>query len=251
MDSNAPIGPPSPPSTLQIEHIAHELTTVFQAIAACATALRGQAPRDVRADRDLAVIDDAVERGRYLTTKLRGEQARRPPSPPLDVDEALRRARPLLEHVLGPAVGLMIRATPGLPRITVGEVVFEWLLVTLAINARDAMPDGGVVMIDTALVDRPNDPGALPTAPKGLQTRQYVRISMTDSGHGFAHHLRERVFRPFFTTRASARGFGLTSAALVVQEEDGWISLESRLGIGTTAHIAFPTADSRPPSPPA
>jgi hypothetical protein len=182
-----------------------------------------------------AIVGAARQAGE-LTDQLlgfaRGEDVARAP---LDLDAVITRLAGVLRHTLGREVTLELALAGVLPPVIANPAQIEQIIVNLAVNARDAMPDGGHVRIETSNVD-------LEPPPLDLPPGRYVRLRVSDSGTGMTADQRDNAFEPFFTTKASGEGTGLGLATVfdIVRRSGGSIDLYSVLGLGTTVTILLP-----------
>ncbi|WP_305788830.1 PAS domain-containing hybrid sensor histidine kinase/response regulator [Symbioplanes lichenis] len=196
---------------------------------------------------DAKQVLQAGERGTALTHRLL-KFARRDVSRPqvLDVNEAVAAASEELRATAGDGVRLIVRPAAELPPVSCDPGQLEQLLVNLAANARDAMPAGGNLVIDTAVAHLAQD-----EHPE-LAPGDYVRLRVCDSGRGMTPDVIERAFEPFFTTRPNheATGLGLASVHGMVTQAGGGVSIASEPGVGTTVTVLFPTASSPSSSAP-
>jgi two-component system cell cycle sensor histidine kinase/response regulator CckA len=160
----------------------------------------------------------------------------------LDVNEAVRRIEPLLRRLLGRRISLRLVTAPHVRRVRVRPGEIEQVLVNLVANARDAMPNGGRLVVETAdvLITHHAEPAALPV-PAGW----YVRLTVRDTGEGMDDVTRSRVFDPFFTTKAagSGTGLGLSTVHRIVTESGGYVDVESTPGEGSAFTILLPAVD--------
>jgi CheY-like chemotaxis protein len=147
----------------------------------------------------------------------------------------------MLERVLGEDVVLSTVMAPELWSIEVDAGQIEQVIVNLAVNARDAMPDGGTLSIECRNVDATGEPPS--DAPQLLPGR-WVRLSVTDNGIGMDPATQEHIFEPFFTTKEHGKGTGLGLATVygIVQQSGGIIEFDSRIGKGTRFSLFFPAA---------
>jgi PAS domain S-box-containing protein len=157
----------------------------------------------------------------------------------LHIDDLIGDMESMLRQLIGPQIDLRLSlvAEPG--RITAYPGHIEQLLVNLVVNARDALPDGGTLMIATATV-----PGVGLVHGRGAdrQPGQFVRIIVADTGSGMSDEVKRHLFEPFFTTKAPGKGVGLGLATCfnIVKQYGGSIAIDSAPGQGTTVTVYFP-----------
>ena len=153
-----------------------------------------------------------------------------------DVDQMLRRT-------LGETIELRTRLAPRLPAIMADAGSIEQILVNLAVNARDAMPDGGTLTTETSLVHL--DEEAVRRFP-GLRPGDHVRLSMSDTGTGMTPEVLERATDPFFSTKPKGQGTGIGLATVygIVQRAGGALTFRSTPGAGTTVTVKFPVVEA-------
>jgi two-component system cell cycle sensor histidine kinase/response regulator CckA len=199
------------------------------------------------AEPDLtAIVGDAQqilragERGTDLTHQLLAFARREVVRPDvLDLNRAIAEVEPMLCRSLGGHITLVTRLAPGLPSITADPGQIEQVLVNLASNARDAMPTGGRLLIDTGRlhIDGDDEVGSA-----DLKPGEYVRLRVGDSGTGMAPDVLERAFEPFFTTKRSGEGTGLGLATVygIVTQAGGSVGITSELGVGSTVTVLLP-----------
>ena len=223
--------------------IAHDfnnlLTVVVGNIDMAQRALK-QAGGEPRAERVLASAQKGAERAAALTQRLLAFSRRQPLAPkPLDVDKLVQGMSDMMHRSLGEIVRLEIVTSPGLWRIEADPNQLEAALLNLAVNARDAMPGGGVLTVETANA-RLDEAYAQQNAevPPG----QYVCIAVTDTGSGMPKELLEKVFEPFFTTKEVGKGTGLGLSMVYgfVKQSGGHVKLYSEEGKGTTVRMYLP-----------
>lgn len=188
----------------------------------------------------LTEAQDATEIGARLTGRLLAFGRRQPLEPkPIDLGALLTGMGDLLRHSLGEPIRLEMRLTPGLPAMLADPGEVENVLLNLAINARDAMPEGGNFIVETESEHiGPADAQGFANVPYG----DYVVLSVTDSGMGMSPEVQQRVFEPFFTTKSAGQGTGLGLSMVYgfVKQSGGHITLYSEIGIGTTFRIYLP-----------
>jgi len=128
-----------------------------------------------------------------------------------------------------------------LPLLNLDEGQIRQAINNLILNARQAMPDGGTIRLRAENVLSEGD------APLSMKAGKYVKISVEDQGTGIEGALMEKIFDPFFTTKKKSSGLGLTSAYSVIRNHDGYITVESSIGSGTTFHVYIPAVTDRIP----
>jgi PAS domain S-box-containing protein len=186
----------------------------------------------------------AAERGAGLTHRLLIFSRRQPPRPQrTDLNRLVTGMGGLLRRSLGETVALQTRLAPDLFPTVIDPGQFETALLNLAVNARDAMPDGGQLTIETANYWLHED--AAHAALHGVAAGQYVALTVRDTGQGMTPDMQRRAFEPFFTTKGVGRGTGLGLSMVhgLVEQSGGFIHLHSKVGQGTTIHLHFPAAE--------
>jgi len=225
--------------------VAHDFNNVLQAVIGGLGLIRRR-PGDAEAVERLArMAGDAAQRGASITGRLlafaRRGALRAEPVPPLPLLEALRE---MLAHTLGVGIAMRVAADPDLPMLLADKAQLETVLVNLAVNARDAMPDGGTLLLAVA-------PEAVLDAeahPAGLAPGGYLRLSVSDTGTGMGAATLARASEPFFTTKPPGQGtgLGLAMARGFAHQSGGGLLIESAPGRGTTVALWFPEAAGVP-----
>lgn len=202
------------------------------------------------------MLDQVLRAGHQaanLTSQLLSFSRRRTArARPLDLNAAVLETRGMLDHVLGAGGGVQCELEPELPLVQADPGQVSQVLMNLAANARDAMPDGGVLTIRTeSRVLRPDDA----RLDGGMSPGPFVSLSVSDTGMGMDEATRARIFEPFFTTKSEGRGTGLGLSTVygIVQQAGGGIHVRSAPGRGTTFEILLPAIDPKPnggPHPP-
>ena len=159
---------------------------------------------------------------------------------PTDLGAVVRDSERMLERVIGEDVRLVTKLDPTAPRVMADPDHMRQVVMNLAINARDAMPDGGVSGISTQAIEIA--PGAL----SGETPGEYVQLTVTDSGIGMDDHTLQHLFEPFFTTKQQGKGTGLGMATVygIVKQSRGSIDVTSAPGAGTTVKIHLPRTNA-------
>ena len=224
--------------------IAHDfnnlLTVVTGNIARAQRALEAAGSSDARTQRSLENAMKGAERAAALTQRLLAFSRRQPLSPkPIDLDKLVTGMSDLLQRTLGEHIRLEIVTSPGLWRTEADPNQLESAILNLGLNARDAMPRGGELTIETTNARLDESYAATQAeVPPG----QYVMIAVTDTGTGMSKEVIERAFEPFFTTKEVGKGTGLGLSMIYgfVKQSGGHVKIYSEEGHGTTIKIYLP-----------
>jgi signal transduction histidine kinase/CheY-like chemotaxis protein len=211
--------------------LAHDFNNLLMSISGCIESMEAQAPEGEMARR-IGVIRQATERGGLLTRQLLAFSRKQMLLPRrVDLNAVLRDTGELLQGTLGGTVRITLRLRPDLWDALVDPGQLEHTILNLVINARDAMPGGGFVIIETQNVTLAAGEG-----PEDMPAGDYVRIAVIDSGTGMPPEVVARAFDPFFTTKSvgTGSGLGLSQAYGFARQSGGGIAIESEPGQGTT-----------------
>jgi two-component system cell cycle sensor histidine kinase/response regulator CckA len=192
---------------------------------------------------DSEQITRAAVRGSELTRQLLAFARREVVRPRvLDLNQVIGDVEQMLRRLLGEHVLLSTRLAAAVPPVKADPGQLEQVLVNLAVNARDAMPGGGALVIDTAPVTVDDDYAAHHT---GIRPGRHVRIRVSDTGEGMPADVIDRAFEPFYTTKPSGEGTGLGLATVygIVTQAGGTVNLYSEPGMGTTVQILLPVTE--------
>jgi two-component system cell cycle sensor histidine kinase/response regulator CckA len=159
----------------------------------------------------------------------------------VDLNDALRTMEGILHRILGPRVRLVLVLDPGLPAVTVDPRQIEHVILNLVMNAQEAMPGGGRIVVATGVQELASR--ALRRGDERSPGR-YVTVGVTDNGEGIPPELRGQIFEPFFTTRQNRNGLGLSTAYGIVKQSGGMIRVSSDPGRGSTFTVFIPTAEA-------
>ncbi len=205
--------------------VAHDINNYLAAIRAqCELMLRKEMAEPRRHEKLTAAIS-AVDRASTLIQRLLAFARRQPAHPEVvDLNQIVRGLRPMLEQHLGEDVRLDVRLRDALGRTRIDPAQVEQILVNLVVNARDAMPRGGVLTIET---DQEVFAAADPRRGPVSQAGEYVILSVSDTGGGVPAEIRDQIFEPFFTTKAGKgnSGLGLATIYGIVKQNGGNVRL--------------------------
>jgi PAS domain S-box-containing protein len=212
--------------------VAHDFNNLLVVITGCAELAMGELAPGHPARRDLGDLLRAAERAGDLTSRLLTFARRQSPvRTPTDLNQVIRGLRQLFQRLLRADIALTLDLDLGLPPVFADAGQIEQVLINLAVNAQDAMPHGGSLVVATA------------SGPEGE-----VRLTVRDTGTGMSEEVARRAFEPFFTTKPPGEGTGLGLAVCygIVSQHGGRITLDSRPGGGTAVTVALPVAPALP-----
>jgi len=251
-----PAGPPKkdlPPQLVQAQRmesigtlaggIAHEFNNILGAILGYATHIRSLTTTDNPIHRQAITIEQQSRRAAELTQQLlafaRGGQYT---LEPVDVNEAIADTVSLIGKSVDPGIVFEARLDPDLPLIEADAGQVQQVLVNVAVNAAEAMSEGGRITFETrvAHLDQTSE-----RSRPDLETGDYVEIVVGDTGSGMSPEVVDRVFEPFFTTKSEGKGTGLGLSVVygIVRNHRGNLTITSTPGLGTTVRIYLPALD--------
>ena len=223
--------------------VAHDFNNLLGIVTACTELLRSRV--DAGSAEYIDNIREAAQRGAALTRQLLAFSRQQPVQKQLlDLDDRVRQVRKLLTPLMGDDVeishlprsgGAIVEADPG---------QIDQIIMNLAVNARDAMPRGGKLILETALFDFDE---SFTQEHSPMTPGRYIMLAISDNGVGMDEATRSRIFEPFFTTKEMGRGTGLGLATVygIVRQSGGHIWVYSEVGHGTTFKIYLPSADKK------
>jgi PAS domain S-box-containing protein len=223
--------------------VAHDFNNLLTVIQGYTQLLLAMHPVNDVSKEALEKIIAASQRAAGLTSQLltfSRKQAVQPKA--VDMNKVVHNVAGLLRPLLGENIRLIIRPTAQLPSVMANAGMLEQLLVNLAVNARDAMPKGGELIVSTFACDI--DLLNLKSRPQA-SAGQFVCLQVSDSGTGMDTQTIERIFEPFFTTKGVGKGTGLGLATVygIVKQHRGWVEVASQLEVGTTFKVFIPAVE--------
>ncbi len=229
--------------------MAHDFNNLVAVILSYADFALRELGADHPARADVEEIQAAGRRAGQLTRQLLAFSRKQPLVPEaLDLDQVVADMHAMLNRLLGESIELVVRLAPSPTWVLADPGQLEQVLMNLALNARDAMPEGGRLLIQTEVMEGPMRRSALfPSLPDG----DYLLLTVQDSGHGIAPEALGQIFDPFFTTRGpdQGAGLGLPTVYGIVRQSGGEIHVESTPGEGSTFRICLPRIDPLPEAP--
>jgi signal transduction histidine kinase len=236
--------------------VAHDFNNLLSIITGRSELLLRHREMAAPMRRDVELIHRTADRAASLTRQLLAFSRKQVLQPKvLELNTVVANMGRMLRRVIGEDVDLVIVARPGVARVNADPGQIEQVLLNLAVNARDAMPGGGRLTIETADIDLDEEHARL---HPGVGPGRHVLLAVTDTGVGMEPEVRERIFEPFFTTKEVGKGTGLGLSTVygIVQQSGGTIWVYSEPGQGTTFKIYLPSVSEaaleadQPPEPP-
>jgi PAS domain S-box-containing protein len=221
--------------------IAHDFNNVLQAVSGAVGLIAAQVGQEPLVLRMAGIAEAAAARGASITHRLlafarRGDLR----AEPLPAAAVLAGVQDMLAHTLGAGIAVQVQAGEDLPPMLADRGQLETVLVNLATNGRDSMPQGGTLAMVASLET------VLPGQGVNLSPGSYVRLTVSDTGTGMDPAILKRVTEPFFTTKpvGQGTGLGLSIAKGFAEQSGGGLAIDSREGMGTNVHIWLPCADT-------
>lgn len=226
--------------------IAHDFNNILTIILGYCDLIRHKNDLDPSIKKRVDEIEKTAERAANLTRQLLVFSRKQVMQPvPLNMNQLIQDLSPMLQRAVGEDIDLHRDLAEDLWPVYGDPVFLEQILLNLVINARDAMPKGGRIAIETW-----NQPltGGRDLGHFTVKPGNYVCLRVSDNGHGMTPEVQQRIFEPFFTTKAEGRGTGLGLATVygIVKRLGGYILVESAVGQGTAFEILFPKSLKEP-----
>ena len=219
--------------------IAHDFNNLLTVIVGNLELLKPRIGDDKRSQRHVEMALMGADRGAKLTNQLLAFARKQPLDPtPVNLAQLLPDLTEMLRRTLGELIEIEVVGSPGLWNVSIDPHQFETAVLNLAINARDAMPDGGKLTLELANV-RLDD--AYAAQHNDVETGQYVVFGVTDTGVGMTQEIAARAFDPFFSTKGDGgTGLGLSMVFGFVKQSGGHVNIYSEPGHGTTIKLYLP-----------
>jgi signal transduction histidine kinase len=227
-----------PDRNLALSQLVHDLKNQLTVMLACADDVARVVPPGV-ADNQIGLLQRCAERASAIAEEfLIAAHPRFEGRRTVDLNLAVRSAQATLARVTDASIHLELRLSHEPLPVAAELIELERILLNLALNARDAMPDGGVLTVETERV------ASMPQGATSLSAGK-ARLTVRDTGRGMPADVKGRMFEPLFTTKPRGTGLGLNSVAFTVRQLQGMISVESSVNIGTTVTIVLPLSPNR------
>ena len=224
--------------------IAHDFNNLLQTIQGYAELLANRPDRSENDGKRLQKIFDGVQRGRELTRNLLTFSRKMEPHlQPTDLNRELGKIKDILSRTLPKMIHVVLEPAPDLPLVHADPSQVAQAVMNLAVNAKDAMPEGGTLTLKTSRVVLPEG------HPSGLRPGPYVCLSVEDTGSGIPEDVRDRIFEPFFTTKKPGfgTGLGLSMVYGIMATHEGAVTCHSELRRGTRFDCFFPALSEPAP----
>jgi PAS domain S-box-containing protein len=228
--------------------VAHDFNNILTVIGCYCALARAALPDAHPVKTYVDQVNEAAGQAATLTRQLLAFGRKQLLVPRvLDLNRVLTDAEGMLRRVLGEDIAFTLRLTTRIGRVRVDPRQLDQVIVNLALNARDAMPMGGELHIETAALELPPDsqgPGPSSSYPPGGKPKGHVVMVVRDTGIGMTPETKARIFEPFFTTKEKGSGLGLSTVYGIIEQSGGRIEVESEIGVGTTIHVILPGVEA-------
>ena len=222
--------------------IAHNFNNILTAILGYSELLLEFSNLDAAAKERVGHIESSARKAGVMVSKLLSFARREAHEVfPLNLNDVVNDSVRLFEGVISKRIGLKVELYNPIPTIEGDPNQLEQVIMNLMVNARDAMPDGGLITVRTAVADVGN---SVPNIPVHLDAGRYAVLTISDTGCGIPKDIINRIFDPFFTTKEKGKGTGLGLASVygIVKDHKGYVSVQSEAGKGTSFDVYFPVS---------
>jgi signal transduction histidine kinase/ActR/RegA family two-component response regulator len=226
--------------------VAHDFNNLLTVILGRTDILLRPLPADNPMRRGIELIQRTAGRAADLTRQLLAFSRKQVLEPVvLDLDAVTADMKDMLGRLIGEDIALLTTTTPGLGRVKADRGQVEQVIMNLVVNARDAMPQGGRLILETANVELDDE---YVRRHVGARPGPHVMLAVSDTGTGIPREIQAQIFEPFFTTKEPGKGtgLGLATAYGIVKQSGGYIEVDSEPGQGTTLRIYLPRLDAAP-----
>ena len=224
--------------------VAHDFNNILMVISGYGSVLADALASDPKLRGHVEQIQKAGERAASLTRQLLAFSRKQPIQPvPLNLKTVVTGIEKLLHRLIGENISIITNLPPDPGMVLADAGQMEQVILNLAINARDAMPEGGRLTLEI----RNSEIASLTPASNNLKPGRYLELIVSDTGVGMDLTVQSRVFEPFFTTKPSGKGTGLGLSTVygIVQQANGHVTFTSQPGRGTTFRVYLPRIDSK------
>jgi PAS domain S-box-containing protein len=223
--------------------IAHDFNNILAVVQGNSSLLLTTKPPGASDTKALESICAAADRASKLVRQLLTFSRKQLPElHPMNIRDTLTTVSEMLPRVLTPMIEVEVQAPENLPNVCADAGMLESVLMNLAVNARDAMPNGGRIKISAEVVEIGAEAA---TGTPEMREGRFVRLSVADTGCGISPEVLPRIFEPFFTTKPLGKGTGLGLATVygITRQHSGWVEVESKLNQGTVFHVLLPAIE--------
>jgi signal transduction histidine kinase len=224
--------------------VAHDFNNILTVILGNTSLQLRNAKLDEKLSASLHQVVRAAERATALTKQLLAYSRKQIiQRRPLSINSAVEQTISMLRRLIGEHITLDLQLGDNLPSVFADPSNLDQIIMNLALNARDAMQEGGKLSFATSLV---NVDDSFRVKPPGISSGSFVCLAIRDTGHGVDAETQARIFEPFFTTKEPGKGTGMGLATVygILRQHNGWVDVESEPGRGTTFRVFLPVSPS-------
>ena len=228
--------------------VAHDFNNLLSVILSYATFVIEDLPEESAIRHDMEEVRRAGERATALTKQLLAFSRQQILQPRvIDLSAVVLAMKSMVRRMIGEDIVLSLRMVERMGRVHADPSQLEQIVMNLVVNARDAMPRGGALSIETSNVEVATGPSDERSVDRSVPPGSYVMLSVTDTGMGMSAATKERIFEPFFTTKelGHGTGLGLSTVYGIVKQSSGYIEVLSAVGEGSSFRVYLPRSDQR------